>query len=259
MARSSLLVVLLVGLGAARAPEAAAQRAPARAMADSVAFLVVAGAEGRPVHGAHLLLSDAGGRSALLVSGRDGLGILTDVPAGRARILVSHVGFRALDTTLVLTGRRRAPPLRLELRPRPLSLPDVAVVARRTPNDRRRQGAGFEARRATGAGVFLTAEEIRRRGIRRFPDVFRLIPGMQVTSSRLVESLESTRQPGCPVAVFLDGVRVHNGHTFIGSIPIESVLALEAYRGISEIPAQYRPLDRTCGAVLVWTRITVHD
>lgn len=259
MVRSSLLALFSVCLALGLAREAAAQRAPARALADSVAFRVVAAEGGLPVNGAHLLLSDANGRSSLLVSDASGRGLARAVPEGRTRVLVSHVGFQPLDTTLVLRARE-ARTLQLQLRPRPpLALPSVAVVAQRTANDRRRLGSGFEARRAQGGGVFLTADEIRRRGIRRFPDVFRLVPGMQVTTYRLVESLESNRQPGCPVAVYLDGVRVHNGHTFIGSIPLESVLALEAYRGISEIPAQYRPLDRTCGAVLVWTRITVHD
>ena len=59
----------------------------------------------------------------------------------------------------------------------------------------------------------------------------------------------------CELAVFLDGVHSPFLSADIDALSAQDVVAIEVYRGPSQIPAQYNQLGRGegCGVVLVWT------
>ena len=91
-------------------------------------------------------------------------------------------------------------------------------------------------------------------------DVLRVAPGVRVIEEGVGALLVNSRSVGrCPLAVFVDGTytTIRN----VDELTLEDLAALEVYRGPTEIPAGFHaPMyDRTCGALLVWSRIEVDD
>jgi hypothetical protein len=64
--------------------------------------------------------------------------------------------------------------------------------------------------------------------------------------------------PICHVGWFLDGQRydrpgMSGPMDALTGLSIKDVQAIEVYRGISEVPAEYAAADLRCGVVAVWT------
>ncbi|MFN3596389.1 MAG: TonB-dependent receptor plug domain-containing protein [Rubricoccaceae bacterium] len=191
---------------------------------------------------------------ATVVTDAAGTAVLPPFPAGRYTLLVTHVAHDPHEATV--NAREGARPTRVRLRARRLALGEVSIAARRTLDQRLRERVGFEERRRRGPGTFFTADDLARRNVRTLPDALRMVPGLYVSFVRGTEQVFSNRRFGCPVALFLDGTFVSGGSSFLAAIPVETVTAVEAYSGNPEVPINFRPLEPTCGAVLVWTRIT---
>jgi hypothetical protein len=95
---------------------------------------------------------------------------------------------------------------------------------------------------------------------RRLSDVLRIVAGVNVIEQGAGALVVSGRSPGrCPLAVFADGAytTIRN----VDELSLEDLAAVEVYRGPTEVPAGFHtPMyDRTCGALLVWSRIEVGD
>ena len=64
----------------------------------------------------------------------------------------------------------------------------------------------------------------------------------------------------CHVGWFVDGHRMDMpGRTDpvtegLGTMALENVEAVEVFRGLSEMPAEFAAPDLRCGAIAVWTR-----
>lgn len=119
---------------------------------------------------------------------------------------------------------------------------------------------GFYRRRAAGVGWFITHADPAMARSRRLSDVLRLAPGVDVIERGGGVLVASGRSAGqCPLAVFADGAytTIRN----VDELTLEDLAALEVYRGPAEVPAGFHaPMyDRTCGALLVWSRIEVDD
>lgn len=128
-----------------------------------------------------------------------------------------------------------------------------------SPSYERLERSGFFRRRARGEGWFLTRyDPLFQR--RRLSDVLRGAPGVNVDEGgggARVSNARSGRT--CPYAVFVDGT--YTSIRNIDELTAEDVDAIEVYRGPAEVPLAYRApsYDRTCGALLVWTRIEVDE
>ena len=117
---------------------------------------------------------------------------------------------------------------------------------------------GFYQRRAAGKGWFITHTDPAMARSRRVSDVLRLAPGVNVIERGSGVLAVSGRSAGqCPLAIFADGAytTIRN----VDELSLGDLAALEVYRGPAEVPAGFHaPMyDRTCGALLVWSRVEV--
>jgi hypothetical protein len=119
---------------------------------------------------------------------------------------------------------------------------------------------GFYRRQAAGHGWFLTRSDPEVKRSRTVSDVLRTVPGVNARGTTGRVLVASHRQPGaCPLAVFVDGLytTIRN----VDELTLEDIAGLEVYRGPSEVPLAYTApsYDRTCGALLVWSRMQLSD
>ena len=142
-----------------------------------------------------------------------------------------------------------------------------AAVSRAAESAPRDDGitSGFEVRRRSAAGRFLTRADIRQRRAVTTSDLFGSIPGvsLQRAANRMDRELVMRGPFGaCVPAVYLDG-RYYDGMTAESldtwSKPDE-IAGIEVYAE-SSVPTQFRRLaasarqdDVPCGSVVIWTR-----
>jgi len=65
-----------------------------------------------------------------------------------------------------------------------------------------------------------------------------------------------SRVPKCWAQVFLDGMRiVKGGEPYnIDQHTVQSLMAVEVYKGAASTPVQFGGGNSSCGTVLLWTR-----
>jgi hypothetical protein len=123
----------------------------------------------------------------------------------------------------------------------------------------------FFRRQRSGTGAFITREQIdRMRAFNTF-ELIREIPGVQAQPGGVVF-------PRCGgasdnVAVFIDGERQRPSAGAVGRgtgaavaemlsrVSAPQVEMMEVYRGLSELPAEFR--ENACAAIAIWTRPTL--
>jgi hypothetical protein len=133
-------------------------------------------------------------------------------------------------------------------------------VAAQQEEDEHLARRGFYRRRAAGVGWFAAHTDAMMARSQRLSDVLRIVPGINVVGQGAGALVVSGRSPGrCPLAVFVDGsyTTIRN----VDELNVHDLAAVEVYRGPADIPAGFHApsYDRTCGALLVWSRIEVGD
>jgi hypothetical protein len=250
--------------------------APSAAPAQQSAMLVrglglhVVDAADAPIAGARVVL----GTGAEGVSSESGWVRLPAVQPGRVFVLVTRIGYRPTEFTLEVPAGGLE--VDVELEPAPVAVEGVTAVGR--SENRHLAMGGFYRRKESGMGTFLTRDEIARTGSMRTSDVFRRVRGVRVVPAgqnqyklqtvRYGLSMSQSTSPVsrqqrrgeetgasnfvCEMLVFVDGMQQKLDG--IDDIQMESLEAIEVYRGSGEIPAEYKVLNATCGVVLLWTR-----
>ena len=183
--------------------------------------------------------------------------------AGRFVIVAQRVGFHEMTTPSIVTlaagevvvvelflGRRAAP------------LTPITIMERREARPNPLQ-EGFEERRRTGMGTFLTREDIERRKARMVYDLLLGVPGVELRErggGRIAMS-RATGSVSCQPLIYLDGVRANRStdpasmvQSLLKAIPADHVEGVEIYKGRSQLPAEFGSADARCGAVVLWTR-----
>lgn len=181
---------------------------------------------------------------------------LRDLPAGSQTIQVRKVGFAATDTSLMLSSKSPVQFV-MTLRTAPVTLTTVNVNARNAALVR----VGFEQRRKTGLGHFLTADDVSNRGSIYFSDAMRTVMGVSVRQTRsgrqvIVPSRSaSIGGRGC-VAYLID--RMPFLDRPLGSIDDvvrpDDIIGVEVYQP-SEAPADL-VVSPNCVSVVIWTKAT---
>jgi len=127
-------------------------------------------------------------------------------------------------------------------------LPEVVVKEKGL-----RRFAGFERRRQTGIGYFLTREQIERRDPATLVDVLVMVRGVQqvcLSNDCIAKMVRSP--PGCYPQYFVDG-RESTSY-FARNTPPHDIEGIEIYRGSSETPGEFQGSNAGCGVIAIWTK-----
>ena len=225
---------------------------PRRGGDGRVSGTVVAAEGGRPLAGARVAIRNgpqtrADERGAFTLSG---------IPTGTRILDVRAVTYAPLSIPIdVVEG---AAPLRIELVTTKSVLDTVKVRANLAVD---RNLEGFQLRRKhSGAGRFMTAEEIAQRNAIDAVDILRMMPGVRLARDSenydiLVQrSMSSFENPFCRVAVFVNGVSLRDPtvNDLNGYLRTNQLLGIEMYEG-GAAPVEFSKRNG-CGSLVIWTR-----
>lgn len=189
---------------------------------------------------------------------------LNGITPGRQLITVTHIGFEPLKTYMAFAASDTVD-ADILLTPIPANgaqrVGKVSVTADAVP----RGLADFERRRLNGIGDFLTEDVIRKSAHGELTDVVRRIPGIQFSRPQSGFGMYASAGRGanrgrpCYVAVMIDRTWVYEGKRNelpfdLNSISPDIVVAMEYYRGMSYIPAEFGKERTTCGTLIIWTK-----
>ena len=179
---------------------------------------------------------------------------LAGLPTGSRMLEVRALGYyperRMVD---VIPG---APPVRIALATFRSVMDTVRVTASRLYD---RDRTGFQGRRRSGAGHYVTPEDITRRRPVMTSDLLRTLPNIQLrhrAGGRMGNTIlmRGTFAGTCSPGVYIDGMRLDGADTAdIDSwVRPEELAGMEIY-SVATVPAQYQTLNG-CGAILLWTK-----
>lgn len=184
---------------------------------------------------------------------------IEDVPAGEHEVIVGFLSMVSQASPGVTATIREDRTTEVELLLDIAVLPVPALVVEIEALVERGKMAGFERRRATTFGTFITREEIERVQPRRLSQLFYMVPGVRVIRSPTdpANTILSTTRSGsvCEMDYYLDGIRqpLNTGFT-IDLLPPEDIEGIEIYTGSSRSPAIFAYRGARCGVVAIWTR-----
>ncbi len=133
---------------------------------------------------------------------------------------------------------------------------DSAVAL--APIDARARGAfgGFYDRaRRGGAGVYLTREDIERRRTTRAVDLFRTVPGLEVTREGVqLRGDRGHQESRCVPSLFVDGQPWPSESADLSGVLAEDIEGIEVYTRAALAPPRFQGERARCGVILVWLR-----
>lgn len=240
----ALRTLLLATPVVAAAPGAAATRLRGTATVRGR----VMGPDARPMAGARVSVEGTGAEATTDASGQFAIG---ELPAGTWTVLARRVGSAPDQRVLTIPGGR-VTEVSLTLRPQT----ELSAVVVRDTVAMGLQRVGFENRKNTGMGHYVTPDEIARRNPQKVTDLLRGLPGVLVSpDGRGRQTLRSTRDggQGC-MELYVDGSpSMDGGSTVDEQIPARELAAVEVYTA-STVPAEFTRPGRTCGVIVVWTK-----
>lgn len=176
---------------------------------------------------------------------------------GRLRLEVRRLGYAPETLVVAPHGSGESRVAIVLARVAPEELPELRVATGAEAG----KMSGFERRRTRGVGTFITREEIEARHPQRVSDLLRYTSGVYVgqeSSSQQGTQVGMRRNMGnsqltpCEVQYYVDGQHYAGGS--IDDFAPVAIQAIEIYRSASEIPAEFRTRDATCGVIAIWTR-----
>lgn len=204
------------------------------------------------------------GTKTTTVTRIDGEFMFAQVAAGTSVLQIRLTGYATILIAVTVDARDTAR-VAITLEPAPVVLDPVEVTGKPAP--RLPAMVGFEERRAHAQGHFFNREEIVRMQARRFTDLLRRVPGVQMqhvsSPYEQGEAVRMSRTIGvmggrhCPVLYYVNG----SPFPVTGDIPIdqyinpEEVAAVEVYSGMSQIPSEFNSTSHNarCGVIVIWT------
>jgi hypothetical protein len=222
---------------------------------------------GQPLPGAVVGIGD----STRTRTNERGEWTLSNVRSGTRVLEVRSVGYypvrRAVD---VVTD---AAPVAVAMPTLKAMLDTVRITAARLAD---RYKSGFEERRRTGLGRYITPEDIQRRGPLNMSQVLRMVPGIRIDRS-VVEGpvvydssgaalpqnrtadnlilLRASADDWCYPAIYVNGhyMRDLDADDLDVWVRPHEILGIEVYPGISA-PVQFQQGMSGCGSILIWTK-----
>ncbi len=224
---------------------------------------IVTVADGKPVRGAHVRLIDGPETEA----NEMGEWSLADAPSGSRMLEVRALGYVPARRRVDVIGDPA--PVRVTLSTLKAVLDTVRITATRLTPDK----SGFEERRQSGFGRFLTSADILKAQPVSLSDVFRSVPGLRFEyDDDLVE--KRIRMRGsfgtCEPAIYINGLAMttfspDSTRTGFATVTLSSddidtwlrprdVTGIEIYTG-ETAPVEYRQGMSGCGSILIWTKM----
>jgi hypothetical protein len=246
IARSSAALLVAALLAAAARP-APGQAPPAPG---SIA-ISVRDSLGRSIAGAELSVEGTAVRG---FTDERGEVRFTAVRGGPATVRIRRLGFQPTSLDILIDQRVPATNI-ITLVPIAQRLAPIVV---RGGNSYTGRMAGFYQRRDLGIGHFVSREKLERDNPAQLTDVFRRIPGVQITSTRFIRNAIRFRGNGgaCWPLVWLDGAPLPTAEFDLDFLAPTSIEGIEVYSGVSQVPPQFmgaRGLG-SCGVIVVWSR-----
>lgn len=172
--------------------------------------------------------------------------VFQDVPPGLYTLVVGLMGYLTRrDTVRVEAGADVEIVAELAVSPVPLE-PIVVRVSRPASPAMR----GFEQRRRTTAGSFITRQDVEAAHAVVLSDLLRRVPGARVVPTG-VSGHNVLLRGGCQPALWIDGIRAASLVSFDLLAQPMDIEGIEVYRG-PETPARFGT--NSCGAIVIWTR-----
>lgn len=246
--RGVALCALLVA-GISGLPEGASSQEQASVLAAaSVSGRVVQFETGQPLEGVTVTLISLAGTAdaATRISDSGGVFSFEVVPPGGYVLSAAMLGYAGLQDTLAIASGTEVQ-IEIPMTLSAVALEPVVVSVTRQPVGPLR---GFERRRVTTHGVFMTRSEIERRSPQRFSDLIRTIPGTRLVPSGPFGQRIYFRG-GCVPDLWLDGTLVNMNQDIDNYLQPDDLEAVEVYRG-PELPGEFGV--NLCGAIVAWTR-----
>ncbi len=129
-------------------------------------------------------------------------------------------------------------------------LPLVSVEAKASLGPR---FANFERRRATGAGHYITRDEIEKGQFSSLQDIARIVRGVNVECGGGAGC--AIRMARAPMRCSPEYVVDDNVDNIFGpTVPVRDIEALEFYTGPADVPGEYAGRNAGCGVIVIWTR-----
>lgn len=232
--------------------------AAAPAASQTVRVTVADAASGAPVVGAMVRVEAEDGDLAQAgFSGERGEVRLRLNEGGRYFVGATRAGYLPGTDTVVVAESGDTEAV-LRLRPRPLALDTVTVVASSAQEVGKQT---FERRRAEGSGIYLDSAYVARRRALFPGDLLSSVPGIRV----LAEHGTGIRRPASRMgnrclAYLVNGLPFYGGWprwvTLEETLRRGDVVAVEVYREFDEVPRELQRHAWTrgrCGLVVYWT------
>ncbi|MBA3467077.1 MAG: carboxypeptidase regulatory-like domain-containing protein [Gemmatimonadaceae bacterium] len=186
---------------------------------------------------------------------------LTGVPAGTHVILARHLGYGAASVPVDLVGRE---PKRVTIDlPKYVPMMDPVFVSAR--RNRSLDQVGFNERKRSGGGRYVTREEIERSNPTYLSDILRRVSGLKVEYEDGREVIRSSRgttgfsSEAC-VQYYVDDMPWQsmtpgdvNDYVTVGE-----VMGIEVYTDAT-VPARYMKGGEVCTTIVVWTRMRIRE
>ncbi|MDB4916458.1 MAG: hypothetical protein JWM95_4102 [Gemmatimonadetes bacterium] len=219
--------------------------------------VVVATVGGQPLSGAQVSI---GGGPQILANER-GEWTFTDAPSGTRMLEVRAVGYYPERRHVnVVAG---APPLKVALNTLKAVLDTIKVTANRADL------IGFDERRRSGVGKYLTAADIARRLPTVTSDLFTSIAGVTIGGSRggtqRKIGMRGVFDTQCSPAIYLDSHYL--GGVNIPGLPpspftaddLDMFVTPDRVAGVEvyvqgTVPPQFQQAMSDCGSIVIWTK-----
>lgn len=225
---------------------------------------VIEDATAEPIPGATVeLQSERGQRLGRQLTDDLGRFRFTVDEGDAVRVRAERLGYQASTTSVLRMGGYAELDLEIRLDVAAVLLAPVEVVGRSRAAESPTL-AGFEQRRRSGTGWYMTREEIEQRRPNRVSNLLAGAPG--VTVQRRI--IYMARAGNCPAQIFVDGVHINRRLSAAGGgtlattemfpvddlVPTAAVEGIEVYQGLSRVPAEFLTPESRCGVVAIWTR-----
>jgi hypothetical protein len=235
--------------------------APGTVSGQGIRGLVLDAETGLPVGAAAVSLLDAREASVHRVLTDIAGGFFLPVrQSGRYHLRAERIGYAAVTSPPLDLVAGDTLVVELTMGVEAVTLAPLAVTVASRSNLRNRALDGFYARQRRGWGTFFGPAEIEQLQPWSIVNVLQAAPGVNIRYGRGTRTTITMRATGgrdCRPTVYVDGLRALSDE-LDSWVAGSAIRAVEVYRRNIEVPAEYASVQNwDCGAVVVWTSLTV--